>query len=527
MAKEKKHTPPTEQPGATDSQDELEQRPSGEAEDDAAETAAGADDVQQDAPGEEEAEKLNLEVEILEQSACERHITVTIPREDIDRYFERELAELMPTAQVPGFRPGRAPRKLVERRFRKEMAEQVKMAVLLDSIQQVNEQYDLKPISEPDFDVDVIELPDEGPLTFEFDVEVQPSFDLPEWRGIRVELPSLEVTDSQVDATLRRLLEQRGQLKPHEGPAEPGDYIVANLTFRVGDQVLSSAEGEVIRIRPVLSFRDGKINDFDKLMTGVRAGQTVKAEAELSQDASRPELRGAKVEAVFEIVDVKRLEVPEITPELLDDLGGWESEADLRDAIHDRIELQLAYRRRERTKEQITDALVKQADWELPPRLLARQARRELERTVMELRSSGFSEDQIQAFVNEIWQNSREVTARALRSHFILERIAEEEGIEATEADVEEEILRLAAQTGETPRRVRARVEKSGNWDVLINQALERKVLDLITEHAEVVEVPPGEQEVEVEALAWAVGGEAEEEPPVGDEESEQAEDDR
>jgi len=469
-------------------------------------------EVTEESSAEEGEEKLHLEVEILETSACERHVTVTIAREDIDRYFDRELADLVPTAQVPGFRPGRAPRNLVARRFRKELAEQVKTALLVDSIEQVTEEYDLKTISEPDFDPEVIQLPDEGPLTFEFDVEVQPRFDLPEWRGIRIELPRLEVTDEHVDVTLRRVLEERGQLKPYDGPAEPGDYIVANLTFRAGDQVLSSAEGEVIRIRPVLSFRDGKIENFDKLMTGVRPGQTVECEAQLSDETGRPELRGTKVRATFEIEDVKRLEVPELDQELLDELGGFESEAELRDAIKERIEEQLAYRRREQIREQITDALLRDADWELPPRLLARQSRREVERTALELRASGFSEEQVRAFLNELWQHSRQRTARALRSHFILERIAEVEGLEVTEEDIDEEIRRLAAQTGESFRRIRAQLEKSGNWDVLINQALERKVLDLIMAHAEVVEVAPGTDLVDVEALDWAAGGQFEEE---------------
>ena len=132
---------------------------------------------------EEEAQTLALEVKVETRSTCERHVTVTIPREDIERYFDKEFSELMPTAHVPGFRPGHAPRKLVETRFRKDIAEKVKSELLMDSLAQVNEEQKLSAISEPDFDFEAVELPEEGPLTFEFDIEVRPEFDLPQVEG--------------------------------------------------------------------------------------------------------------------------------------------------------------------------------------------------------------------------------------------------------------------------------------------------------------------------------------------------------
>ena len=202
------------------------------------------------------------------RSTCERHVTVTIPRDDIERYFDKEFTELMPTAHVPGFRPGRAPRKLVEARFRKEIAEKVKSELLMDSLAQVNEEQKLSAISEPDFDLEAVELPEEGPLTFEFDIEVRPEFELPKWKGLVIEKPMREFNKTDVDQTLEGILARRGRLVPYDGPAESGDYITTNLTFKHGDQVLASANEEVIRIRPVLSFRDGKIEKFDAVDGG-------------------------------------------------------------------------------------------------------------------------------------------------------------------------------------------------------------------------------------------------------------------
>jgi trigger factor len=298
-------------------------------------------------------------------------------------------------------------------------------------------------------------------------------------------------------------------LAPYEGPAEPGDYISTNLRFEHQGQVLSSAPEEVIRIRPTLSFRDGQIEGFDTLMAGVRAGETRQTEAQLSPDAPNVALQGQRVAAIFEVLEVKRLEKPELTPELLDELGGFELEADLRDAIKDALQRQLEYQQRQRARQQITAALTVAATWDLPPGLLQRQSQRELQRAVLELQRSGFSEDEIRTHENVLRQNSRASTAHALKEHFILERIAEDQEIDAGEDDYAAEIKLIAAQSGESPRRVRAKLEKGGSMDVLRNQVIERKVIDLILENAQFEEVHYQPETTDVEALDLAAGGAA------------------
>src|SRR3954468_19703259 len=163
-----------------------------------AESAAVAE-----ADGEEEApEKLELDVQVTSPSACERHVTVTIARADIDRYFDDAFGEMMTTAAVPGFRIGRAPRKVVEHRFRDEVSDQVKSALLLDSLEQISEEQRFTAISEPNFDLEAVEVPKDGPMTFEFTIEVRPEFDMPAWKGLKLNRPVREFTDADVDEQL-------------------------------------------------------------------------------------------------------------------------------------------------------------------------------------------------------------------------------------------------------------------------------------------------------------------------------------
>lgn len=440
--------------------------------------------------GEEQKPKLSLDVKIEKPGACQRHITVTIAREDIDRYLSEAFDQLMPRAEVRGFRAGRAPRKLVENHYRDHIRDQVKGTLLLDSLQQISEEYEFSAISEPDFRYQAVELPDEGPLTFEFDLEVRPEFDMPEWKGLDVQRPVHEVSDDEVELHLKELLGRYSRLTPTEEPARAGDYVVVDVRFTHEGEELSSQSEQTICVRPKVSFRDGVLEGFDQLMAGAKAGDKRTTSVMLSSEASREDLAGKQVTAEFDVLEVKRQELPAMSQSFLDQLGGFSSEAEVREVARHDLERRVRYQQQRDVRRQITAQLTAGANWELPPDLLRRQARRELERIVMELQSSGFNSEQIEAQVNHMRQNILANTAHALREHFILERIAEEEQVEASEEDFENEIRMIAHYRSESPRRVRARLEKRGQLDTLRNQIIESKVIQLVTEHAKFTDVP-------------------------------------
>jgi trigger factor len=458
--------------------------------------------------GEEEKDQpLDLSVEVTSPSACERHVTVTIARADVDRYLDDAFGELMPTAAVPGFRIGRAPRKIVESRFRDEVTEQVKGTLLLDCLEQISSEQHFTAISEPEFDLEAVEVPKEGPMTFEFTIEVRPEFDLPKWKGLKLNRPVRKFTDADVEQQIEQMLSRYGQLVPKEGAAEEGDYLSVNFTSTANGQKLADEPEMIVRVRPTLSFRDARLEGFDKLMKGADAGDGRTAEVTLTQDAPNTELRGKKVQLEFKVLEVKKLKLPELTADFLQEIGGFESEEAFREAVRKNLERQLEYQQQRNARTQISALLTKSADWELPPGLLERQAARELERAVMELRRSGFSEVEIRARENQLRQNSTTSTAVALKEHFILERIAEEEKIDADEADYDKEIFLIAAQSGESPRRVRAQLEKRGLMDVLRNQIIERKVLELVQAEAKFKDEPYEPQATDAEAVSVAAGG--------------------
>ncbi|MCA9186398.1 MAG: trigger factor [Pirellulaceae bacterium] len=463
--------------------------------------------------GGSERPKLDLQVDVTSPSACQRHVAVTISREDIDRYLNEAFSELVPKANVPGFRPGRAPRKLVESHFKDDVHSRIKGSLLLDCMTQVSEDQDFSAISEPDFDFDAVELPAEGPMTFEFDLEVRPEFELPKWKGLKLVRPVRSFTRDDVDEHLKSVLSKFALTHAVDDGAAVGDTLLVQLTASLDGEELSSADAIEITLRPTVSFNDGKLEGFDKLMVGVKTGDHRKAELKISDETDNEAVAGKTVALDFEVLTVNRTELPEMTEAFLARFD-FATEGELRDYVIGSMEQQLKYHQNRKIRQQITGLLTESANWDLPPTMLRRQASRELDRAVMELQSYGFSDEQIRAHRNQLIQNSRQSTATALKEHFILERIAEENELEADETDYQAEIQRIAKQSNESPRSVRARYEKRGLMDALRNQIIENKAIDLIQQFATFKDEPYEPTKQEVSAVDHALGGKAAAEIP-------------
>jgi len=252
--------------------------------------------VEDTAPEEEQKPRLNQTVEMRDVGPCKKHIKVTIDREDINQRFDRKFSELVVDANVAGFRPGKAPRKIIERRFQKDVSEQVKTELLLESLEQLAEEHEVAPLTAPNISPRKIEIPKDGPLVYEFEVEVRPEFDLPNYKGLRLRRPVRPITDDDVLQQERRILAPYGQLVPKpEGNAQIGDYLVADLTNRLGDQVIGTLKEVTIRIDPVLALKDGVAEDFGEKVKGANAGETRVIDIKLSDAVAIPELRGKTI----------------------------------------------------------------------------------------------------------------------------------------------------------------------------------------------------------------------------------------
>ncbi|MFY7893110.1 MAG: trigger factor, partial [Pirellula sp.] len=200
--------------------------------------------------------KLDIQVKIDKTAACQRHIVVTVPRAEVDRYFREAYSEIAPRADLPGFRQGKIPRKLLESRFKKTVADQVKSSLVMDSLQQITEGGDISAIAEPDMDYGAVDLPDSGDFTFEFNIEVRPEFSSPNWQGLKLTKTEYTLTEDDVEKQLVRTLERFVPGEPWDGEASKGDRLLLEAEFSKDGRRISSFDEVLVTLRDELSLAD-------------------------------------------------------------------------------------------------------------------------------------------------------------------------------------------------------------------------------------------------------------------------------
>jgi trigger factor len=461
------------------------------------------------APDAEAPVKLVQTVEIKDVGPCKKHIKVTVERAQIDERFDEKFSEITLSDQptVRGFRPGKVPRKIIEKQYYPTVAQEVKTQVLMASLEQLADEQDISPLSPPDLNPDAIEIPKEGPFVYEFDIEVRPEFDLPDYKGLKLRRPTHAYTAAEVAKEKKRLLEPYGQLAPKDGdsPAvELDDTVTADVEIKYGDKVLNSLKEVRFKVEPRLALSDGVAEDFGAKLSGAKAGETRAVDIVLSQELGTAAMRGQKVQALFTIHDIKTTRAPELTRELLEGAFGVSTPESFDELVGTLLNRRLEYTQRQEARKQVLESLAASASWELPQDMLRRQARKTLARRVMEMKNAGMSDAQIAGRRRILEQDVLTSTAAALKEHFVLQKVAEVEKLEIEDDDLDAEIDRIADQSGESPRKVRARFDKEDLMEALATDLLERKALDLILAAAtfEDYELTPEQKAEQTEEVA-------------------------
>src|SRR5687767_6933230 len=165
----------------------------------------------------EDAEAFAYPIKVEDAGPATKKVSIEIPRERIEAKLQEQFKELRQQAAIPGFRPGHAPQKLIEKRFSTDVKDQVRRQLISESYQQAVEKNNLQVIGEPEFDdPEKIALPEEGSLTYSFQVEVQPEFAVPDLAGLKIRRPKVNISDDNVEQAMNNLREQQGTLVPIE-----------------------------------------------------------------------------------------------------------------------------------------------------------------------------------------------------------------------------------------------------------------------------------------------------------------------
>jgi len=441
---------------------------------------------------EEESPEPKDIVTIEDAGPCKKKVTIEIAQEKIIKATDKQYKELGKEALIPGFRKGRAPRRLLEKRFGKETTEQIKLTLLDDASKAAIEDNKLQIIGEPDIDIENIKLPAEGPLKFDFKVEVRPEFDLPKLEGIPVTRTKLEVTDEQIDREIEQMQRWSGVWTPREeGPVELDDQIIADVVLKIeGTEEEQKMDNVDIYVRQNGFVGAIPVEKLDELLVGAKAGETRQTSVDVPKTFFREEYRGKKVDIKINIKDIKWLKPAELDENFLKRYG-VEDEEELREKMHDILHNRLEAQSRTDMTEQIYEYLLDKTHFDLPLNVVAEQTNSVLQRQYTNLLLRGLSREQIDQQMEQLKAGSEQQADKQLKTFFIMDKIADKLEIEVSEEEINGHIAQLAMERGQRPERMREDMERNGSLAQFKLEVRQNKCIAKLLETAEITEKKP------------------------------------
>lgn len=428
------------------------------------------------------------QVTVEDAGTLRKKVTIEVPRERIDAKFDEMFGELGRTAQVPGFRIGRAPKRLIEKRFGKEVSEDVRNALVGDAMGSALEDEKLKVLGQPEIKLEEIELPDDGAMSFSLEVEIEPEFDLPNYKGIEVARSKVEITDEHVEQAVQRMLAPMGKLKPIDAKSQPGDVLEADVKIACAGDVSDLTNVEV-RVAPG-QVEGIPLEDLAEAAAGKKSGETFTVKTKVPAGHPNERWRDKDVDIQFEVKDVKRLELPELTDELASN-AGFGSPDELREAARRSMGARLEAEKQQSMRDQVCKFLLDKASFDLPEGVTARHTQRVLQRRYVEMMMRGVGREEIERNMEQLEAQAAEQAAGGLKLSFILGKLAEAEGVEVDEGEINARIAQIARSQKRRPERLRSELDSEGRLNQLTSSILEEKAIDKVLAQAKIVDAKP------------------------------------
>jgi trigger factor len=415
-------------------------------------------------------------------------LTVEAAPERVRAAFDRAARAIARDINVPGFRKGKAPRRVIEQRVG---VGAIAQAALDDALQEffveALRSSELDTVARPQ--LDVTRFDEKEGCAFTVTVEVRPEVTLADHRGITVTHPEWQVKDADVDAQLAHLREQFAEVEVVERPATAGDLVTLDLRLSIDGAEIESArvDGALYEIGS-----GGVTPELDRRALGAVAGDVLEYEDELP--AGYPEHGGRTATFTVTITDVREKRLPELDDDFADTAGGFDSMVDMRADIADSLMRRRLMECRHELRGVVTEAYVALHDVPVPPTMLSDAVTDRIARMSEEAAQFGGTLDellQLDGTSREAYETRlTEQTTTMLRAQIVLDALARELGLTVQAGEIDREFSRLAVEHRTEPRRIAELVREQGTLPVLVGDVLRRKTIDAVLDAAEVTGGP-------------------------------------
>ena len=434
---------------------------------------------------------MNIVVE--KQPKCVATLRVEIPAETVRGQRDEIVRQFASQAKIPGFRPGKAPQAIVEKRFEKDIAEELHGRLINEAFDKAMEQEDLKVL---DFGnpQDLATGPDGG-ISFVSTLTLAPAVTLPEYKGITVTVPPAELPEEDLQNQLQELRERFADFNTVEGRAAAmGDFAVIDYSSTVDGQptdeflgkpagYLSGREGFWLKLDEK-SFLPG----FAAEIAGMNAGETRDIKLTLTEDFPVEALRGREIVFSVALKEIKEQVLPELDDEFAAKLLPGKGLEDLTSFLRENMTRERAQRIGDMKVNQIVAHFNSLVDFELPEDLVTRETQSQADAMVQRGVHAGMSQEEIESQQNEIFASANQQAVTNLRSNFILQEIARVENIAASDRELINYLAGLAQQRKVSPKKFIKDMQRAGRLPSIRNSIVIGKTIDFLVEQANVVE---------------------------------------
>jgi trigger factor len=437
-----------------------------------------------------------MQIELETLPNCITAMRIELPPERVAQERQSILRDFQGSARLPGYRPGKAPRNLVEAKYKKEIIEELERKLVAAGTREAIAEKKLRVLAVAD--VEKVELNQDNIMRFTAKLVTAPEFDLPPYQSLPVKIPPAEVTDAEMDATLERLRSRMADFNNIEGRGiEMEDFAVIDFAGRIEDKPVSEAfpnapkelggqENFWIKLGPKTL-----LPGFSEALLGANAGDTREFSLEVPADFPIAELVGKRVDYTVKVRELKMQVLPEINDDFAAKLLPGKTLEELRAQMRSDMNAERARIIDETKRQQIIDHLLGGVDFELPTDYVKQESRRIMNSIVRQNQERGVSEEEIRNNQKEIVVNAAQAARERIKSAFILTRIAEKENIRVTREEFNERLDSMAARSNMSRDKLVKTLQEREALGQLEEELLVGKTLAFLSSNASVEVVSP------------------------------------
>jgi trigger factor len=409
-------------------------------------------------------------------SSVKKKINIEITPEAVDKEMEKALADVAKKARIAGFRPGKAPKAIVEKHYGEEVRNEVVQRLVTDSYLQALQENNLSPVEVPHIEK-VSSLAKGMPLTFTATVEVRPKIELGTYDGIEVKEQSLTVSDEELNQTIDRLREMYAQLEVVEGrPLEKNDTAIIDFEgFREGKPIEGAkASGHMLSLGG-----NSLIPGFEDQLAGMNAGETREIKVTFPADYQSKDLAGKDATFTVALKEIKKKVLPEFNDEFAKDIGGDKSVAELKEGIKKDLEARKKDEQASAQREEILSKLVETHTFDIPPGMVERELQAMARQQATRLARQGM--DMKTFNVAKFFEEHKAVAEKRVKGLLLLDVIAEKEKVEVSDQELNAALAAMARSSRQTVDAVKKYYESlDGGLDNLHTSLIQEKTLGLL-----------------------------------------------